>query len=203
MDGDVILTVPYADKDEAKALGARWNPTGKKWYVPAGLDPTPFERWIEDEPDDSDTLYATGHLYVVESLAVCWKCQRLTPVFCLASDDHEYGYDAESFTTYSDLASPPVAVRQMIERRFPSYHKDFSRTAGGRYYMNHCTCGAKLGDFYLHSEPGGAFFPTSQDELVGMKIHTISAEPAKIELDASPRIQSPNFIEDLRPPACA
>lgn len=30
----VWLNVPYAQKDRAKALGARWNPGEKSWYVP-------------------------------------------------------------------------------------------------------------------------------------------------------------------------
>lgn len=29
----LILNVPYNEKDDAKSLGARWNPTVKKWYV--------------------------------------------------------------------------------------------------------------------------------------------------------------------------
>ena len=42
----ILLKVPYAEKDEAKALGARWNPTRKCWYVPDGKDNAPFARWI-------------------------------------------------------------------------------------------------------------------------------------------------------------
>jgi cell division septation protein DedD len=42
-----VLKVPYAEKDEAKQLGARWDPKRKKWYVPAGVDAAPFERWLE------------------------------------------------------------------------------------------------------------------------------------------------------------
>lgn len=42
------LNVPYAEKDEAKQLGARWDPKRKKWYVPNGVDPAPFGRWLED-----------------------------------------------------------------------------------------------------------------------------------------------------------
>lgn len=42
----IVLKVPYAEKDEAKALGARWNPTRKCWYVPDGKDSEPFARWI-------------------------------------------------------------------------------------------------------------------------------------------------------------
>lgn len=41
-----LLKVPYAEKDEAKALGARWNSAGKAWYVPDGKDEAPFARWF-------------------------------------------------------------------------------------------------------------------------------------------------------------
>jgi len=39
------LNVSYAEKDDAKSLGAWWNPDKKIWYVPAGIDVRPFERW--------------------------------------------------------------------------------------------------------------------------------------------------------------
>lgn len=41
----IFLTVPFAEKDQAKALGARWNAAQKKWYVPDGVDSTAFEKW--------------------------------------------------------------------------------------------------------------------------------------------------------------
>lgn len=41
----VVLNVPFAEKDEAKRLGARWDATRKKWYVPNGVDAEPFSRW--------------------------------------------------------------------------------------------------------------------------------------------------------------
>ena len=31
----VLLSVPYARKDEAKGIGARWSPTDKSWWLPA------------------------------------------------------------------------------------------------------------------------------------------------------------------------
>lgn len=42
-----ILHVPFAAKDQAKALGAQWQPDKKRWVVPAGLDLTPFQPWLE------------------------------------------------------------------------------------------------------------------------------------------------------------
>lgn len=43
----VFLNVPYAEKDAAKALGARWNPTRRRWYVPDGAATEPFAKWID------------------------------------------------------------------------------------------------------------------------------------------------------------
>lgn len=39
------LAVPFAEKDEVKQLGARWDPVQRLWFVPPGLSPAPFERW--------------------------------------------------------------------------------------------------------------------------------------------------------------
>jgi hypothetical protein len=43
----VFLNVPYAEKDAAKTLGARWNPTKRRWYVPDGVATEPFAKWID------------------------------------------------------------------------------------------------------------------------------------------------------------
>ena len=36
------LDVPFSHKEEAKALGAKWDRTKKIWYVPSGVTPEPF-----------------------------------------------------------------------------------------------------------------------------------------------------------------
>lgn len=41
----MFLKVPFAEKEEAKALGARWNGERKSWYVPDGKPTEPFARW--------------------------------------------------------------------------------------------------------------------------------------------------------------
>ncbi|MBR1670446.1 MAG: exodeoxyribonuclease VII large subunit [Butyrivibrio sp.] len=47
----IILNVPYAEKDRAKAAGARWNPNIKKWYCTELNDA--LRRWYEDGDDGS------------------------------------------------------------------------------------------------------------------------------------------------------
>jgi hypothetical protein len=44
-DSKIYLNVPFAQKDEAKALGARWDAIKKKWFVPADKDIVLFVRW--------------------------------------------------------------------------------------------------------------------------------------------------------------
>ncbi|ASF45255.1 DUF5710 domain-containing protein [Methylovulum psychrotolerans] len=44
----IYLTVPYAQKDAAKALGARWDAAVKKWYVPADKELVLFAQWQVD-----------------------------------------------------------------------------------------------------------------------------------------------------------
>ena len=42
----INLATPFSDKDQAKALGARWDPVNKNWYIVDVADLTPFARWI-------------------------------------------------------------------------------------------------------------------------------------------------------------
>jgi exodeoxyribonuclease VII large subunit len=43
---NTYLTVPFKDKDSAKALGARWDATQRQWFVPDGRELTPFSVWL-------------------------------------------------------------------------------------------------------------------------------------------------------------
>jgi len=60
----INLVTPFAQKDAAKALGARWDATKKIWYIEDVADLTPFLRWIpdlqaaQDEPGRNDDQLA-------------------------------------------------------------------------------------------------------------------------------------------------
>jgi exodeoxyribonuclease VII large subunit len=40
------LTTSFKDREQVKALGARWDPDQRKWFVPSGRDLAPFEKWL-------------------------------------------------------------------------------------------------------------------------------------------------------------
>lgn len=52
---NTYINCPYAESSKAKALGAKWNPEMKKWYVPKGMDLSPFERWFPKEDKQQET----------------------------------------------------------------------------------------------------------------------------------------------------
>lgn len=46
----VILNVPFAEKDAAKAAGAQWDPAQRTWKINATkANPDAFERWLPPE----------------------------------------------------------------------------------------------------------------------------------------------------------
>lgn len=51
----INLVTPFAEKDAAKALGARWDGTKRVWYIVDVDDLTPFMRWIPNLDAAKDT----------------------------------------------------------------------------------------------------------------------------------------------------
>jgi hypothetical protein len=69
------LDVPFAEKDQAKALGARWDPRARRWYATQVTMPQ-LERWAA-LPDIPATLPGEdrtfgGGLFVDLVPASCW-----------------------------------------------------------------------------------------------------------------------------------
>jgi hypothetical protein len=184
----VDLAVPYPERTAVKELGARWDGTRKTWYVPAGVDPAPFRRWLpatEIEPN----LLALAPVYLAHSAQPCWRCGELVEVVAVsvlrfrdlaaeaereAETGRAYNFEgdggwvevpADTLYLLTHVAGLPDPAVEAIRGRAPRYRLDVSKAAG-RYYMNHCqACGAHLGDFFMHSEPGAAFYPTAAEEL--------------------------------------
>ena len=74
-DQRIWLDVPYQEKDQAKALGARWDPAAKRWYAPrAGIGG--LRRWeaLPDVPTPlpgEDRSFGSG-LFVDLVPSSCW-----------------------------------------------------------------------------------------------------------------------------------
>jgi hypothetical protein len=42
----INLSCPFAEKDQAKALGAKWDAAKRVWYIVDVENLTPFMRWM-------------------------------------------------------------------------------------------------------------------------------------------------------------
>jgi len=48
----IYLAVPYGERNEAKAVGARWDPVKKAWYVGPEVDPAKLAKWeVRHQPE--------------------------------------------------------------------------------------------------------------------------------------------------------
>ena len=169
-----FLDVPYNEKDEAKKLGARWHPERKQWYIPAGINIDPFDKWLP-----APLAEAIAPIYLLQSTEQCYQCQQSTPVFALAVSgfkDADEEEPLEEFVVLNTISDLPPHIMNLLKQRCPRYFIDYSKMTQSKYLMNHCTCGAKLGDFYMHDEPGGAFAPTSEYESRNISVTRIPEE---------------------------
>ena len=64
------LEVSFADKDEAKRLGARWDAASRRWYVPDFIPVAPFARWLPAAVQSEDVLIAP--IYLRRSTEACY-----------------------------------------------------------------------------------------------------------------------------------
>lgn len=75
--GVEFLDVPFSEKDQAKALGARWNPAEKKWYVPVGVDPAKLAPW-RILPSNNPALPSTHPTRLTQEGAEARRTQTAT-----------------------------------------------------------------------------------------------------------------------------
>lgn len=85
---NTYLTVPFKDKDAAKALGPRWDGVQRQWFVPEGRDLAAIATWLpSSDPHGLDSrapssLFLTpvrspdSPLAVVKKGVPCRPCWR-------------------------------------------------------------------------------------------------------------------------------
>jgi hypothetical protein len=72
---ETYLVCPFQEKDQVKALGAKFDGTRKLWYVPRGKDTAPFKKWLPPKFASSPIrLYSSFHeKNEVKALGAVWN----------------------------------------------------------------------------------------------------------------------------------
>ena len=190
----LILNVPYNEKDDAKSLGARWNPIIKKWYVKDKKDYHKFIHWIEAYGN----IVIIDELYLIEGV----KCGKDTRVIGFGIDKHlsidglfeiennnyddneikEILYDKMLEINQDDIhiVGPidpiPEPLMEYIQNKY-NYKLRYSKTTHISSICNCCdNCDVLQGDFFLFSEVDSPFFIHSQEDVKKLKIYKIKLE---------------------------
>ena len=189
----LILNVPYAQKEEAKALGARWYPEGKKWVVYSKKynDIIKFRKWLDG------SFIIRNELYIVEGKRVCWKCKKETPVICLAFKDY-INLDfpeirGDSFILTSMLSELPCEIFNYMTKKY-FFKMTYSRTRNEMYCANCCiNCNCIQGEFHLFEEfLDSPFYPMTEDSARELTFNRI-----KLPFDFSTEFEAYlDFSED-------
>ena len=92
------------------------------------------------------------------------------------------------------ISAMPSDVLSFIQQRVPTFLFRSSRMAGTRYFANTCPkCRVIFGDFFLNSEPGAPFFPTSEKEAKSLYMREIPISDP-VEIEASPGVGTGELI---------
>ncbi len=186
----LLLNVPYKDKDIVKEMGAKWNPTLKKWYVENKKDYGNFRYWISEKEYFS---IICDYIYIIEGSKKCFKCGKNTRVICYGIENYfefidedegtdEFGFIEDSFYYNGniDIAAHvepmPNDLLKYIQSKY-NYKMRFSKTINQKYLANCCdNCDMLQGDFYLFDEPNSPFFVENPKIASKLKIYKIPLE---------------------------
>lgn len=170
----VDLRVPYGDKDEAKRLGARWDPAARVWFAPEDLELARFARWL---PIQCLPNVRAPSYMLAASTHSCWRCNRASRIhgFVLPAGHETLDSWDDSDTDSWELAEEPTllcylewlapAVGARITSFAPHYRLAFGADSGSLYWTNHCEfCGAPFGDHETYCEPGQGFLAFTLEE---------------------------------------
>lgn len=81
--GPLYLQVPYAEKDQAKAVGARWDPDRRQWWVDSQrVQRHEVTRWLPSEPpasvDNEASSTSAVYVHLLGLPGSCWRCKKPT-----------------------------------------------------------------------------------------------------------------------------
>ncbi|KJV59284.1 putative dNA primase [Rickettsia felis str. Pedreira] len=194
------LNVPYHEKDQAKRLGAKWDSTEKRWFVPSGVNIDFFARWL---PLVSLFNLKAPYFYLAPTQRKCFKCGKNTKINAIVlPEDFEVLNDEESEIAedsnkvsklvfdcmdYVSIISYIQAISSSayseILKYTNNYAINYSATVNARYFMSTCqNCGVVQGDNYSIQEFNSPFSPVEVEDFSKISFKKILVP---IMLDAS------------------
>ena len=139
---------------------------------------------VDDDDYDEEELgpsLAMPPLYVVRAADRCPECGQAMHVYtlgCAAFHDAEDRFPIEQFHLLRLIHNVPEPVLTLLKDRCTGYYPDHTEEGETPYLMNHCDCGARLDDGYLHGDAGAAFCPDTPEGYRRFKLFRMPIDEA-------------------------
>ena len=177
----ILLNVPFSEKDEAKKLGAWWNPELKKWYVKNRNEYIKFKKWISPR---ASFFVVCGHLYIIQGENICFKCGKKTRVIGYGIESYmEFDDEIESGVYYdkgeeihiaAHIEPVPSKLMNYIQSTY-NYKNRYSKFANRTYLANCCdNCDVLQGDFFLFNEVDSSFWIENKEVASKLNLFKIT-----------------------------
>lgn len=178
------LDVPYDKKEEAKALGAQWDPTAHLWFVP----------WGASQSEELKKRWLHPYIYIGVAEKECYRCGSMTPVVGFGKVDNGFMDEGVTSSPLLTLSRPPENVPQELREflfKTCGFQNSWSKTTSELSLHNHCMtpgCNAYQGDFFLYSEVASPFFITQPSDIAKITyfqvpVKWVYGEPYTYDLD--------------------
>lgn len=180
----IFLDVPYKEKNQVKRLGARWNPTLKKWFLPEDCDPKPFAKWLPPTPhiDLLPSVYLAKTAYPYP----CPECKTHNAFYTLAAEGlikrkyEEAPEKVSRFVVAYHVQIVPEALADFLAESCPTYFLNEHRDT--KAYFNHCRVCKTLISGSLLNNPDTVFLPKTPLEASRITLFEIS-DSASLEVN--------------------
>lgn len=140
--------------------------------------------------------------FFIQNMTICYKCNANTPVISLAAASYktlkEEIMELNDLFFFSNVIPKDEILRNLLKTKFSYFRPFFSKTADQEYWANHCVfCNAAQRDWFLHSEPGEAFFPLEESEWKNYLFINYSTVQT-VEFDGEPtKIKNGNIFQKI------
>jgi hypothetical protein len=155
------------------------------------------ENYDEVEDFEQWPTLAISPLYVLRTAVRCPQCRKAMHVYTLGCAGFRHADDSRpvgEFHFLRMISSVPEDVLTLLRARCPSYFLDREEESGEPYLMNHCQCGAKLDDDFLHGDVGAAFWPDTPDGYGHFKLFRLPIDGA-IPIESSSMLGGDEYLD--------
>jgi hypothetical protein len=156
----IFLSVPPEEVAQARALGACWDGTTKRWYLSSDAPAAMLSHWISpsEEKDDEQFTILSDEAYVAKTTVACQGCEAMMEVICIHCTSGIVRDDPIPGFTVSDISEVDEPLARQL-KAWPSFRPGDPQLDEPAGYANYCPhCGSRQDDMFLHSEPDQPFF---------------------------------------------